>query len=358
MPRVRTILPGGRSLLPLLPLLLIPLIAPALCAAPVPVVIDTDIGDDIDDALALFLATTLTDRVTLRAVTTVGHRATERAWAASKILDLAGRNDVPVHAGATKPVDGFFVPVYPLATGILDPFEKRAISPVGAAEALEAIFANRTEPPTEIVAIGPLTNIAAFLARRPDLARNVGAVTVMGGMPRALDFCQRHPMKFWGDFNLESDRAAAMTVLTGPLAAAGTTIRLVGAAVTTLTKFTAAQLAQIAATGARGSPAMAVLSRAMKFWDIALHLVCPVERPAAVLHDPLTLATAAAVPSAANMTRSEFNFGIVDGVFRSYFSSEAPKEGTVGPISVSWSAGLPNPGAFDNFTFDAILAIQ
>src|SRR4051812_52565 len=61
-------------------------------------VLDTDIGTDADDALALALAARHPD-IDLRAVTTVSGDSCRRARIARKLLQLAGRDDVEVAAG-------------------------------------------------------------------------------------------------------------------------------------------------------------------------------------------------------------------------------------------------------------------
>jgi hypothetical protein len=66
----------------------------------VPVILDTDIGTDIDDAfaLALILASPELD---LRGVTTVGSDARTRALMVCRFLAAGGRRDIPVAEGAT-----------------------------------------------------------------------------------------------------------------------------------------------------------------------------------------------------------------------------------------------------------------
>src|SRR5262245_3064638 len=73
--------------------------AVVLAAPPsVPVIIDTDIGFDIDDALALALAVSSPELV-LVAVTTVGGQAEDRAWLACRFLTLAGVPQTPAAFG-------------------------------------------------------------------------------------------------------------------------------------------------------------------------------------------------------------------------------------------------------------------
>ena len=66
------------------------------------IVLDTDMGTDADDALCLALALAAPE-VELVAVTTVSADTTRRARIARRLLDLAGRPDVPVHAGEGTP---------------------------------------------------------------------------------------------------------------------------------------------------------------------------------------------------------------------------------------------------------------
>src|SRR5262249_17841594 len=65
----------------------------------VPILLDTDIGDDIDDAFALALALA-SPEIDLRGVTTVSGDAHTRALIACRLLHAVGRDDVPVAPGA------------------------------------------------------------------------------------------------------------------------------------------------------------------------------------------------------------------------------------------------------------------
>lgn len=66
----------------------------------IPVFLDTDIGDDIDDALALVVALN-SPALQLRGVTTVFRDATKRAQLTLQLLELTGHTAVPVWAGAS-----------------------------------------------------------------------------------------------------------------------------------------------------------------------------------------------------------------------------------------------------------------
>ena len=70
-----------------------------------PLILDTDVGLDVDDAIALCYAA-LEPRIDLRAVTTVYGDTQQRACVARALLRLCGREDVAVGAGAALPLDG------------------------------------------------------------------------------------------------------------------------------------------------------------------------------------------------------------------------------------------------------------
>lgn len=65
----------------------------------IPILIDTDIGSDIDDAFAIALALQ-SPEVEIKGVTTVFCNTDRRTALAEMLLKLAGRGDIPVHTGA------------------------------------------------------------------------------------------------------------------------------------------------------------------------------------------------------------------------------------------------------------------
>ncbi len=69
-----------------------------------PILFDTDIGSDVDDALALVLALSAPDSLEIAAVTTVGRGGPVRARVAAGLLGPAGRTDIDVCIGATRPL--------------------------------------------------------------------------------------------------------------------------------------------------------------------------------------------------------------------------------------------------------------
>lgn len=148
-----------------------------------PIIIDCDPGHD--DAIALMLAVA-SPELELRAVTTVaGNTTIDKTTAnAIRVLDLLGQ-DTPVAAGAERPlVRELVVAEYVHGPSGLDgptlyppSREPRA----GHAVHLIAEVLDHSESPVTIVPVGPLTNIALFLAVYPDLVERIDRLVVMGG---------------------------------------------------------------------------------------------------------------------------------------------------------------------------------
>ncbi len=148
------------------------------------IVLDCDPGHD--DAIALLLALA-SPEVELVGVTTVhGNQTLEKTTAnALKVLEFAGRADVPVAAGADRPIrrEGFVAEYVHGESGLDGPaLPAPAAQPVErhAVDFLADVVLGSDEPVT-LVPTGPLTNIALFLARHPDAAGRVRRVVLMGG---------------------------------------------------------------------------------------------------------------------------------------------------------------------------------
>jgi quinoprotein glucose dehydrogenase len=154
--------------------------APSAPSAPEKIIIDTDIGDDIDDAFALALALRSPQLQILGVTTTFGDTL-ERAKLADRMLGEAGRADIPVAIGtATR-------------TPQNDKFTQRAYADGGAfvrpshPDAAEFILGQIRQHPREItlVAIGPLCNVGALLDKDAGTFRKLKRVVMMGGSVRA-----------------------------------------------------------------------------------------------------------------------------------------------------------------------------
>ena len=152
--------------------------------ARIPVILDVDTG--IDDAFALLLAA-LHPRLNLLGVTCVDGNAPVAAVVQNtlRVLDAAGRPDVPVVAGAHRPLvaqphyayevhgtDGF---------GDIDwPTSARTPHDADAVTWLHQTITRSTEPVT-LVTLAPLTNIALLFQQHPDVQGHLKRIVVMGG---------------------------------------------------------------------------------------------------------------------------------------------------------------------------------
>ena len=148
------------------------------------IVIDCDGGHD--DAIALLVALSAADELDVLSVTTVAGTVSEPQSNrnARKILEVAGRSDVPVHSGCDRPLVQPLVPYFGDDDGLRgvelpDP----ATEPAGD-HAVDAIIeAVRSSEPGSVTlcAIGPLTNVALALAKAPDIAERLAGIALMGG---------------------------------------------------------------------------------------------------------------------------------------------------------------------------------
>lgn len=206
--------------------------------------LDTDIAGDTDDAAALVMLLGLPD-AEITGITTVADPDGLRAGYARRILAMAGREEIPVVAGAGvssttgRPMGG--LPDHRRYWGD-DPMAPWP-SPQGAAVELLAASAATG---AVIVGIGPYTNLAALEAARPGtLART--RVVLMGGWVRP----PARGLPPWGpemDWNVQCDTRAALAVF----AASGETMGLVTLPATLGAHLRQAHLARLEASGRLG----------------------------------------------------------------------------------------------------------
>jgi inosine-uridine nucleoside N-ribohydrolase len=145
--------------------------------APVKVIIDTDIGDDIDDAFALALALR-SPEIEIVGVTTNFGDTEARARIADRFLGEAGHAEIPVAAGRATPVK---MKLNQQRYGESGHFAK-ASHPDAVAFLLEQI----RQRPGEItlIAIGPLMNVGAAIDKDAATFRKLKRVVLMGGSVR------------------------------------------------------------------------------------------------------------------------------------------------------------------------------
>lgn len=143
----------------------------------IPVILDTDIGTDIDDtwALAFLLRCPELD---VKLITTTTGDTFERARIVAKLLEVAGRSDIPIGIGVpleNSPIyQSNWVRDYDLAA------YRGLILPDGIAAIANVIHQSPT--PVTVLGIGPLPNLAAALMHAPDLVRNARLVGMFGSL--------------------------------------------------------------------------------------------------------------------------------------------------------------------------------
>lgn len=249
---------------------------------PVRMILDVDTG--IDDALAIFYALKRPG-IKLEAITTVsGNVHVDLATRNTlQLLELTGRTDVPVAAGAGRSL------VWPYThkatsvhgeNGLGDiTLPEPTIKPI-AEHGVDLLIRMARENPGEItlVPVGPLTNIALAFLQAPDIAPLFKEIVIMGGAvlyPGNVNAA--------AEYNIWQDPEAARIVFQS-----GARVKLVGLDVTMQTLFTGAMIEQIAAEGPADSKRLMDASR----FYLGFYQTMYPGIAGCALHDPLAVAVA------------------------------------------------------------------
>jgi len=233
------------------------------------VVIDCDPG--IDDALALLLAAASPELELIGVCCVAGNRAVATtADNACRVLDLAGRGDVEVHAGCSRPLtqaearsnlvhgdDGL---------GGAALARSRRPSALHACDFIERTLFDRPAGSVTMIAIGPLTNLALAEIKRPGLLRRARMVVLMGGAA----FCDGNITPS-AEFNFHADALAAQTVL-----CSGAAIHLFGLDVTRQAFLPADWIDSLGDLGNRCGAAARSMLKGLQRPRPLLHDACPV----------------------------------------------------------------------------------
>lgn len=175
----------------------------------IPVILDTDIGGDIDDTWALGMLLKCPELDVKLIVSDTGD--TEyRAKICAKMLERAGRSDIPVGIGIRQTSDGprerqiNWIKDYELEQYSGEVFEN------GIERIIDVI--NRAPSPVTLICIGPVPNIAEALRRSPEIAKKTDFVGMFGsikkqhlGKPGAI-----------AEFNVIKDIAASQAIFRAP----------------------------------------------------------------------------------------------------------------------------------------------
>jgi inosine-uridine nucleoside N-ribohydrolase len=170
-----------------------------------PVLLDTDIGTDVDDAFALALVLA-SPELELCGVTTVGSEPRTRALMVCRFLTAIGRRDILVSEGAA-----------PQPAEEIEKQGRYANHPAARTvklvkdTAVEFLYQQLKARPGELtlLTIGPLTNIARLLREHPDCKPWIKRIVLMGGSVR-LGYRGKAPPE--PEWNIKCDIKAAQTV--------------------------------------------------------------------------------------------------------------------------------------------------
>jgi len=218
-----------------------------------PVILDCDPGHD--DALALALALASPGLDVLGVTTVAGNAPLSRTTRnALRVLTLLGRTDVPVAAGADRPLvrDPWIQVEFHGESGLDGadlPVPGREAVSQGAIEFIAAAVRDAVDPVT-LVATGPLTNIALFLRACPGLRARIEAISLMGGSTTGGNTTAS------AEFNVWQDPEAARIVFE-----AGIPILMAGLDVTHQAIVLPADIERMAAIGNRTGAVFADLMR-------------------------------------------------------------------------------------------------
>ncbi len=227
------------------------------------IILDTDIGDDIDDVYALALAVTRPN-VQLLGVTTAWGHTRERAQLAAKFLSVIGRADVPVHVGRRG--DFQIRAQYEWARDY-------AGHNIKSDDAVTFLKRSIEQHPGEItiVAVGPLVNIGDLVTRYPEVKSKIRRIIIMGGCVH-VGYNNQAPIV--AEWNIKCDPVAARAVYSS-----GVPLVMAGLEVTTMMKIDLARQNKIYACG---TPLTDALSALTHLWG----------SPVPTLFDPVAVAYA------------------------------------------------------------------
>jgi len=175
--------------------------------SPVPVILDTDIGDDIDDTWALTMLLGC-PQVDLKLIVTASDDTPTKLRLVAKMLQQIGRTDIPIAAGKktsdakinqAKWLGDYDISQYP-----------GTIYDDGVQAIVDCI--EKSKEPVTLLVIGPQTNIKAALERDPLIAKNARVVAMAGSIYKGYGGADEPAP----EYNVKKDVAAAKAVFAAP----------------------------------------------------------------------------------------------------------------------------------------------
>jgi inosine-uridine nucleoside N-ribohydrolase len=263
------------------------------------IVIDCDPGHD--DAIAILLALASPELELVGVTTVAGNQTLDKTTRNALVtLDVGGRSEVPVAAGAEAPLSRELRTAAHVhgETGLDGPELPEPQSEPVAAHAAD-VLAELIAPGTVLVPTAPLTNIALLLERHPDVRERIERIVWMGGAIAGGNITPA------AEFNAFVDPEAAAIVF-----ASGIPITMIGLDVTHKALFTRAHAEQLREAGRAGRFVADLSDFFQRFHETSYGFEgSPIHDAMAVAHviDP-TLVTTRRVNVEVE-TRSEFSDG-------------------------------------------------
>jgi purine nucleosidase len=249
-------------------------------------IIDTDIGTYYDDAFAVLLASR-SPEVELLGVTTVYGDTDLRARIARKVLNVAGKQNVPVCKGIGKPLQGNALMFGFEGEKILTESDKDV--KYSDEHAVNFIIRTIMENPGEVtvVTLGAVSNLAAAYVMEPAIAKNMKELIMMAGVVIPIvdkKGVRRSPVE---EYNFNNDPLAAQIVVNSDMPKT-----MVPIDVTLQIPLRHDQVDRI---NASKDPVACLVSDILSVWPpqeylIYLSVGIPTEHTGLWLHDPLTVA--------------------------------------------------------------------
>src|SRR5688572_23127227 len=143
------------------------------------VLLDTDIGTDVDDAVCLAYLLSHPD-CELLGITTVTGEAVKRASLASILCQVAGR-DIPIYPGADRPMRGEQRQPIAQQAAVLPRWPHETSFPMNQAVDFLANTIRSHPGEVTLLTVGPLTNAGLLFSTHPDVASLLGGLVMMGG---------------------------------------------------------------------------------------------------------------------------------------------------------------------------------
>jgi purine nucleosidase len=244
------------------------------------IIIDTDPGKD--DAVAILLALASAAELELLGIVAVAGNVPLKLSAGNvrKVCELAGRTDLPVHAGCAKPM--YRQPITAehvhgqTGLGRLQlPAPQMPLQPAHGVDFLIDQLRQADDAGITLCTLGPLTDVGTALVRAPDIVKGVRELVMMGG-----GYFQPGNVTPAAEFNVYADPHAASIVLQS-----GIPITMMPLDVTHMLLTTPARIEVIRALGNRCAVAVAELLDVVEEYDVVKF--GPGSAP---LHDPSVIA--------------------------------------------------------------------